>query len=624
MARLFTKQGMSAYIAKERVPYKPEIELRKIVFNIDKEHGYVCNLVHQKGKPIYDKDENQKIVVEEKSIYLYREEDEIYADIFYDNSNSKGMAESVDLTHCVKDNQKYQEVLNSIKWPGTSNTDISFNSELVKLVKYCISKRNYFVICSKQPIPAKAFNHPKEHCELFGCWGNEEITNLSSTPFYPQILTEEDNALIAKIVSNALKESGTSLKPTESLTDFEKLINFINFSEEKPEWVLVRVLVDSNQSVYSKQIDRYNQLFNKELDALIAEKKITYLGEDMYKLPKVVSCEIDFEKLKDKLIVTPICNFHSIGILVSELWAKKRNLDARDLKVDNYACIINDTILDAFYRDELFLHENYTGKNIEYGHNYDNFDHFYWHEVRDVLTKKGIRNFPDYENVENLLKELKDAEIAYEGENDGEKFTISLSQKKTAAWHIAFAWLLPKVLMDEYADKLLPTQKELAQKVLEKLNEAPKFIFNVEIDKEKQRNVICLSESSNISYINYCGDEWSCLLPSKFDTYRNGSNLSGKYTEESICKEGFEKDVLKYLNENGLKLSLLPRSIDDRLINNAVSHHFRWEKLLSQIPDIEKYAKLRKQISKQDRKYKASQEQRKKTNAQKKKAKTAK
>jgi hypothetical protein len=614
MARLFTNQGMSAYIAKERVPYKPEIELRKVVFNIDKEHGYVCNLVHQKGKPSYDKDENKNIVVEEKSIYLYREEDEIYADIFYDNS--RGKAQSVNFTHCVKGNQKYQEVLNSIKWPESSNTDIPFDSELVKLVKYCISKWNYFVIRSKQPIPAKVFNHPKEHCELFGCWENEENTNHSFTPFYPQILTEEDNALIAKIVSNALKESDASLKPTESLTDFEKLISFINFSEEKPAWNLVRVSVDSNQSIYSKQIDKCNQLFHKELDALIAEKKITYLGNDMYKLPKVVSCEIDFEKFKDKLIVTPICNFRSIGILVSELWAKKHNLDVSDLKVDNYAHIINDTILDAFYRDELFLHENYTGKNIEYGHNYDNFDHFYWHELRDVLTKKGIRNFPDYQNVENLLKELKDAEIAYEAENDGEKITLSLPQKKKAKWHDAFRWLLPKILMDEYADKPLPVKKSLAKKVLEKIIAPPKFIFNAEKNSEEQRNVIFLCERGNIFCRNYCGDGYSCLLPEKFQKYRNGSNLSGKYTEETVCNEGFKEDVLKLLNENRFELSLLPGPIDDTLIDNAVSHLFTWdEELRSKIPDIEKFSGLRNKISSREKEYKPRQEERKKNKA---------
>lgn len=587
MARLFTKQGMSAYIAKERVPYKPEIELRKIVFNIDEEHGYVCSVMHQKGKPSFDK-------VKEKSIYLYREEDEIYAAIFYDNSKSQ----IVNFTHCVKDSQKYQGFLNSIKWSESYNTDIPFNSELVKLVKYCISKWNYFVIFSKQPIPAKIFNHSKEHCELFGCWENEESTNPSSTPFYPQMLTEEDYKLIGKIVSNALEDGGISLNPTKSLTDFKKIFDFINSSEEKPEWSLVRVLVNSNQSVYSRQIDTYNQLFHKELDALIAEKKVTYLGEDMYKLPKVVSCEIDFEEFKERLIVTPMCNFHSIGGLVSQLWSKKHNLDVLDLKVDNYADIINDTILDAFYRDELFLHENYTGKNIEYGQYYDFFDHFYWHEVRAVLTKKGIRNFPDYQNVETLLKELREAEIAYEAENDGEKLTISLPQKKKkATWHSGARWIALKILIEEFQkivgqeDHEILGTTALAKKVKNELEMQPKLNYldplkNISLEN---RNIAYVSKNKQFIYVPYHGEMRQGKVPQemleKCNIKIDCKNISKDFIESPDFFDNFmpylkEKKFLYETKDDGKTIADL-QTIENHIRPNMILADRKLEDLLN-------------------------------------------
>ncbi len=487
MARLFTKQGICAYIAKEKIPYKPYIELRKTVPNFEKDNNY-------------------------------------------------------------------------------------FYSSFFRMSE----------------LPAKISNHPREYCLLFGCCKALEGSHFPfSMPVPFEKLTDEDNNLLYEIMDDAY------LDPVSSLADFESLLTVIDASTKKPDWHLVRVLCKSDEHVYTRQMEKYNQLFDKELDALIADKKVLHLAEDIYRLPRTIFCE---DEIENESTFTEVMWLDRIGELVSESWGKKNGFRINALTIHNYGNLINKAIREALYREELLLHNKNTWKTIEYDHKYhDSYDILYWHEVRNVLRKKGIA-FPDYKSLSESLKTPETESMEQETGADGEMITRPKSlEGKRAVWHLGFKWLLPIVLMDQYIDVTNITRKEITMKILTRLTESPKFLYDDKLNEGDKRNIIILSKNFNISCINYAGISEQISLASGIEQKYGSTSL--KYcNEDVVCNKEFQTELLNIPEiEDHMKIYKHPKK-DFVLNSTEVStalNLWAWRDVPDQIPDEPQYKVLK-------------------------------
>ncbi len=239
--------------------------------------------------------------------------------------------------------------------------------------------------------------------------------------------------------------------PANSLADFKKILRAFYRFEDKPNWNLVRVIVESDNTAYHFQIEKYHQLINGRLDAYVADSQVVKLTEDVYRLPNRFDVDDKPEKIeKNKnIFLIGLSNIYTVAEDIALFWAKKKEFKLSELCVYKFMLSVERTIWDSLYRGELKLHDKNTREIVEYyDHDVFNTDLvLHWHEVAFVLDKQGIAT-PEKEDfwecfglVDNLSNTKK---------SDGRE-QVSLSRNDTSRdWKLTARQFAADILIEDY------------------------------------------------------------------------------------------------------------------------------------------------------------------------------
>lgn len=182
--------------------------------------------------------------------------------------------------------------------------------------------------------------------------------------------------------------------PANSLSDFKKVLKAFNRFKDKPDWDLVRVIVESDNTAYDCQIVRYNKLTGGELEAYITDEQVVKLAENLFRLPKRFdACEACQDAKSGEGLFT--IDYIALNDFIKSLalyWAKINDYQVSDLNIYCYCLSISRVIFDSFYRGELKLHDKRTGEIFEYSDdpNINRDLLLHWNEVTFTLNKQGI------------------------------------------------------------------------------------------------------------------------------------------------------------------------------------------------------------------------------------------
>ena len=218
-------------------------------------------------------------------------------------------------------------------------------------------------------------------------------------PFYVgdvsiERLSDDDYHLLYDIAD--IKSLDVLLESTDKFKDYCKLFTE---SEKKPDWDLVRVLVNDTLSNYLERQKNYESLLSGGLTTQINSGEVIKLDENVYRLPKRFTIE-KFDKNNRKGLITycfSACFYKTVGDDLSEYWCSLNKGKVSELEKIQYASQINDILSDALTRNELPVHRRPTFcivKFTGFPANPDT-DVIFWHEIKAVLEERTGQGVPE-------------------------------------------------------------------------------------------------------------------------------------------------------------------------------------------------------------------------------------
>ncbi len=387
MARLFTKQEICAYLAKKKVPFKPAFEFRKLV-KLDSDRvlsesyydeilinfwGYRLCLMSSSVEKNPNNAEIGKIYIEEKS------REYIVRGIYKENISKGELPETIDLSNLPSK---------------------LYNKSMIEAILEFTSRKNQ-TIHPQARYTGPIFDPPTDYLKTMhdiDCSYSIEGCSLS------RLTREEEDILLeilggnknigmidVKEISPSLYEGKTLKEIMRSEQEFNKQLDIFNFSPNKPQWDLVRILAHNKEDVYSEQVKQYELLIDGGLETCIAEGEVVCIEDERYKLKK----RFDIYEKKSRTdfdIFLTVIGLRTVTNDLARYWSKLNAGKKTELDQFKYAETISSEIYEALDRAELKVHDSRTGLLREWDYNIANVeDVLYWSEIKRILDHLGIQ-----------------------------------------------------------------------------------------------------------------------------------------------------------------------------------------------------------------------------------------